>query len=101
MKLIIITAIKAYESDIKIILKKVKIGSYTYKEVTGFKDDCAEPISSNWFGTEMNEQESILFFAFVPETSVDATIEAIHQFNQSQKTLSKVHVVVLNIEQSN
>jgi hypothetical protein len=101
MKLIIITAIKAYETSIKAILKNVQIGSYTYKDVTGFKDDSAEFISSNWFGTEMNEQESILFFAFVAETSVAAALEAVNQFNQSQVTLSKVHVVVLNIEQSN
>jgi hypothetical protein len=101
MKLIIITAIKAYELAIKAILKNAQIGSYTYKDVIGFKDASTEAISTNWFGTEMNENDSILFFAFVPEALVASVFESVEQFNQSQETSSKVHVALLNIEQSN
>lgn len=101
MKLLIITAITAFDNDIKKMLKKADVKTFTYKAVTGFKDLSEEAIESNWFGSEMNENESILYYAFVKKENVDLFFDLVNEFNLEQKTLSNIHVAVLNIEKSN
>ena len=71
MKLLIITAIQAFENDIKQMLKKAHVKTFTYKEVKGFTDISEEAIESNWFATDRNETESILFYAFVKKENID------------------------------
>jgi hypothetical protein len=101
MKLIIITAIQEFEQHVKQIFKTAGIKAFTYKSVTGYRDDSLNAIDSNWFATEFNENESILFFAFVHEKVLNETIELIQLFNKQQETLSRIHFATLNIEQSN
>jgi nitrogen regulatory protein PII len=101
MKLLIITAISAFEKDIKQMLEQANVKTFTYKEVKGFKDLSEESIESNWFGSEMNENESILFYAFVKKENVDRFFALVNDCNEKQKSLSKIHVAVLNIEKSN
>ena len=100
MKLIFITAIKAYEKEIKQLLKLASVKTYTYKSVTGFRDVSEESIESNWFANEMNETESMLFYAFVKKDNVDLFLNSVEGFNNKQETRSRVHVAVLNIEKS-
>jgi nitrogen regulatory protein PII len=101
MKLLIITAVIAFEKDIKQMLKQANVKTFTYKEVKGFNDISEEAIESNWFSAELNETESILFYAFVKKENVDKLFDLITEFNEKLKTLSKIHVAVLNIEKSN
>jgi nitrogen regulatory protein PII len=101
MKLLIITAIKAFDKDIKKMLKQADVKTFTYKEVTGFKDLSEEAIESNWFGSEINKNESMLYYAFVKKENVDLFFELVNKFNISQETLSHVHIAVLNIEKHN
>jgi nitrogen regulatory protein PII len=101
MKLLIITAVIAFEKDIKQMLKQANVKTFTYKEVKGFNDISEEAIESNWFSAELNETESILFYAFVKKDNVDKLFDLITEFNEKQETLSKIHVAVLNIEKSN
>lgn len=100
MKLLIITAVKEYEKDIKKLLKQSQVKTYTYKYVTGFKDISEESIESNWFANEINETESILFYAFVKKDNVDFFLNSVEDFNKNLETLSRVHVAVLNIERT-
>jgi hypothetical protein len=90
MKLLIITAITAFENDIKAMLQKANIS-----------DISEEAISSNWFASEMNETESILFYAFVRKENAMLFFNLVNEFNAAQKTHSHIHVAQLNIEQSN
>jgi len=83
------------------MLKKSDIHIYSYKEVHGFRDLSGESVESNWFASEMDESQSIIYFAFVEKENVDAFFTRADEFNSKQKTLSKIHVVVLNIEKSN
>jgi nitrogen regulatory protein PII len=101
MKLLIITAIAAFEENIKQMLKQAEVKTFTYKEVKGHKDISEESIESNWFGSEMNENESILFYAFVKNENVNRLFELVDDCNEKQETMSKIHVAVLNIERSN
>lgn len=101
MKLLIITAVISFEKDIKQMLKQTHVKTFTYKEVKGFNDISEEAIESNWFSTELNETESILFYAFVKKENINALFDLFTEFNEKLKTSSKIHVAVLNIEKSN
>ena len=101
MKLLIITAIKEFENEIKQQLKTAKVTTFSCKNVIGYRDSTQDAIESNWFSSEMNKSESILFYAFVPKENVDTLFENINEFNAKQETLSHIHVAVLAIEKSN
>ena len=101
MKLLIITSISEFEKEIKQMLVKANVKNFSYKEVIGYHNTSDEAIGDNWFATEMNENESILFYAFVPSENVEMVFNAINEFNGKQETLSKIHVATVNIEKSN
>lgn len=100
MKLLVITSIKAFKKDIKSILKKAEVKTYSYKDVTGYRDASELSIKDNWFSNDMNEGEAVLFYAFVKKDNVDLVFKLVKEFNQKQETLSTIHLVVLNIERS-
>jgi nitrogen regulatory protein PII len=101
MKLLLITAVKEFENEIKQLLKKAAVQSFSYQEVKGFKNSSGEAVESNWFGSEMNETESILFYAFTTKEKVDTLFELVEYFNIEQESLSHIHIAVLNIEKTN
>lgn len=101
MKLLIITAIREFANDIKLQLKKAEVKTFSYKEVIGYRDSTEDAVESNWFSSEMNQTESVVFFAFVKKENVNMLFELINEFNSHQKTLSHIHVAVVNIEKSN
>ncbi len=101
MKLLLITAVSEFENEVKQILNKAQVKTFSYREVTGYRNTSEDAIESNWFGTERNENESIMFYAFVEKENVDAVFNAIGIFNSKQETLSHIHSAVLNIEKSN
>lgn len=100
MKFAVITAIKSFEKDIKKILKQARILSYSYQSVVGFRDSSLEDVESNWFGSEMNESESILFFIFIRKEELDVLFEKVIKFNEESDSVSKIHISVLGIEKS-
>ena len=101
MKLLLITAVSEFEKEVKQILKKSQVKTFSFREVTGYRNTSEDAIESNWFGSEMNENESIMFYAFVPKENVDMVFSAISEFNSNQETLSQIHSVILNIEKTN
>ncbi|MEN9489023.1 MAG: hypothetical protein RL494_1288 [Bacteroidota bacterium] len=101
MKLLLITSIQEFENDIKQILKKASVKSFSYKYVKGFKDNSADVLESNWFGSAVQENESVLFYAFVPIENVNIVFDLTEKFNEKQETISHIHIAVLNIEKSN
>ena len=100
MKLLLITAINAFKEDIKTVLKKANVKTYSYKDVTGFRDASLLSIKDNWFTNDMNEGEAVLFYAFVKKENVDLVFDMVNTFNDKQETLSAIHVAVLNIERT-
>ena len=101
MKLLLITAVSEFEKEVKQILKKAQVKTFSFREVTGYRNTSEDAIESNWFGSEMNENESIMFYAFVPKENVDMVFSAISEFNSNQETLSHIHSAILNIEKTN
>lgn len=100
MKLLIITAVKAFKKEIKNILKKADVKAYSYKDVIGYRDASELSIQENWFANDMNEGEAIFFYAFVKKENVDLVFNMVTAFNEKQETTSTIHVAVVNIERT-
>ena len=98
MKLVLITAIAEFEKDVKKMLKEAKVKSYSYRDVKGFRDASEENVESNWFGSEMNETESIVFYAYVLKENVTILFDLVNKFNTNQESTSQVHLAVLAVE---
>ncbi len=101
MKLVILTSSIAFQKDIKAMLKKADVKTYSYREVTGYIDFSDTATVENWFASDVNETESILFYAFVKKENVDLLFNLISEFNALQETLSHIQIAILNIEKSN
>ena len=101
MKLVLITAIAEFEKDIKKMLKEAKVKSYSYRDVKGFRDASEEGVESNWFGSEMNEIDSVVFYAFVGIENIDTLFGLVKTFNADQETQSHIHLAQLSVEQFN
>lgn len=101
MKLLVITAIKEFKKDILKMLKEAGVRNFSYREVTGFQDSSEDRVDLNWFASDMNENESILFYAFVSKENVESFFNLVQIYNSMQGNKSRVHVAVLNIEKSN
>jgi len=100
MKLLIITSIKAFEKEIKSILKKADVKTYSYRDVTGYRDASELSVKANWFTNDMNEGEAILFYAFVKKENVELVFDMVTAFNEKEASLSSIHVAVMNIEKT-
>lgn len=101
MELLIITAARAFEKEIKSSLKKSGVKSFSYTEVVGYIESNSQSMADNWFASSAGEQQSVLFYAFVPKTNVDQVLEAIKIINEKEESLSKIHVAIMDIKQSN
>lgn len=101
MKLLIITAVNAFEENVKSILKANGVLSYSYNNVIGYRDSTLDDVAGNWFATEMNKDESLLFFAFVSTTVAEKVFESIEKFNSESGLGSSIHIAVSPIEKSN
>ena len=98
MKLVVITAIAEFEKDVKKMLKEAKVKSYSYRDVKGFRDASEERVEDNWFGSEMNETESIVFYAYILKENVTILFDLVNKFNTYQESTSQVHLAVLAVE---
>lgn len=101
MKLIVITAIAAFEKDIQKILKQAAVKNFSHQEVKGYQHISDDLEDDNWFASDAIETPSVLFYAFVHDGYVELLLNLVEAFNSSQETSSKVHVAVLQIEKSN
>ncbi|MGW8123536.1 hypothetical protein ACV07N_12825 [Roseivirga echinicomitans] len=101
MELLIITAVRVFEKDIKTLLKKAGVKSFSFMDVTGYKDPEEPSTSTSWFATNVGERQSILFYAFVAKTSMDGVMVQIKKLNESQQTHSKIHVAAMDISRMN
>lgn len=100
MKLLLLTAVKYYEKEIKNILKNSGVKNYTYKDAIGYRDLSELAVQENWFANDMNEGMSIVFFAFVEKENVDSVFNKIKEFNEGAESFSHIHIAAINIERS-
>src|SRR5690606_37816480 len=101
MKLLIITSVKSFEEKVKKLLADNYVLTYSYNSVTGYRDSTQDAIGTNWFATEMNKTESLLFFAFVSHEISEKVFESIEELNKNCDLHSRIHIAVTPIEKIN
>ena len=42
-------------------------------------------MESNWFGSEMNETDSVVFYAFILQQNLDILFDEVTQFNKKKR----------------
>lgn len=101
MKLLIITAVKAFEEKVRKVLAENKVLTYSYNPVVGYRDSTQDAVGTNWFGTEMNRVDSLLFFAFVSAGVSEKMFNSIEELNKECDLHSRVHISIMSIEKYN
>ena len=101
MKLLLITAVTEFEKEIKHLLKKGNVKSYSYQNVKGVSSAANNEMTTNWFGAEHIENDSVVFYAFVDKDKVGTFFEEVDEFNSKLDSISKIHVASFHIEKNN
>ena len=99
MKLLLITAIEEFETDVINILKHSGVKAFSYQSVKGYRNEKNE--MSNWFGKDDIAVNSLLFTVFSDCNCVDDIYKNVNEFNQKQKTVSRIHIATINLENEN
>lgn len=98
MKLLLITAIEGFETEVKTILNHSGVKAFSYQSVKGFKNNGNE--LENWFPTDNLSVDSLLFTVFVEDAFVDGIYRSVENFNSQQETLSHIHIATVQLEKS-
>ena len=102
MKFLVITAISEYETDVKHILKKCKVETFSFHELTGYKNHSTADSAPNWFaGDERHATASVMFYVLTSSEKAENIFEEVDKSNAAQEFTSKIHFVSLNVEQTN
>jgi hypothetical protein len=98
MKLIIVTAVEAFQKDILKLFKKANIENFSSSDIDGYKNAPSILMASSWFSGEKTGNESHLFFSFTEDENSDALFSLIKEFNNNLETNNPVKAVVVPIE---
>ncbi|UOU97211.1 hypothetical protein MUU74_11985 [Chryseobacterium daecheongense] len=98
MKLLLITAIEEFETDVKTILKHSGVKAFSYQSVKGYKNNGNE--FENWFPKDYLSVNSLLFTIFVEDGFADQIYRGVEDFNSQQETLSHIHIATVQLEKS-
>jgi nitrogen regulatory protein PII len=102
MKYLVITAIREYETDVKRILNKCKVQTFSLHEIAGYKTRESAAETPHWFaGDESHTTQSVMFYVFASAEMAECVFKEVNHANSKQEFESKIHLVSLNVEQSN
>ena len=101
MKMLIITAVAAYQEEIVALLKKSKISPFSSTPILGHVNQEDPNLEDNWFGSEAQQNQSMLYFALLAEDQIKGVFEAVEEINQKAQSKSRIHLSVMGVEQTN
>ena len=98
MKLVLVTVVEEFQSDVLKLFKKAEIESFSSSEIDGYKNATSLLRTSSWFPSEKGGAESSLFFSFTDDEHIDTLFELIKEFNKNLETNNPIKAVVVPIE---
>lgn len=98
MKLLVISAVSEFTSDIRQLLKEIGVNSFSYREVTGHSLPATGSPFDNWFGADATDSESVLFYAFTENLVAEKAFEHISKYNNLLESKSVIHLASINID---
>lgn len=98
MKLVIVTAVVAFQKDVLKLFKNSGIEAFSTSEIDGYKTNSSIIAAQRWFPTEKGGSDSIMFFSFTQDEKIEPLFELIKLYNLSLKTDNPVRAAVIAIE---
>lgn len=98
MKLLLITSVKEFEKDIFKLFKNSKIEVYSTSSIEGHKLQKPTNIQDNWFSSQRDTLNSMMFFTFTSEELIGEMLKEIKTYNKEKASNNPVKAIVMNIE---
>ncbi len=98
MKLLIVTAVKAFEKEVLKLFKTAKINAFSSGDINGFKTDDHENLIDNWFSSSNDKVQSVLFFTFEEQHKIEVLLDQLNEFNKEIESDNPMKAIVLPIE---
>ncbi len=98
MKLVLVTAVEAYQKEVLQIFKKADIENFSSSDIDGYKNVATVLQASSWFSGQKHGNESTMFFSFTEEQKIDNLFVLLEAFNKNLKTNNPLKAIVLPIE---
>ena len=98
MKLLLVTSVEEFHSDILRMFKEAKIRNFSESVIGGHKSNTSVLVSTNWFAAEKAGTQSNLFFSFTEDDKIDSLFQLLNEYNKNLETNNPIKAVVLPIE---
>ncbi|MEQ8908883.1 MAG: hypothetical protein RIC95_06810 [Vicingaceae bacterium] len=99
--MLVITAVQSYQEMIVRILKESNIHAFSSTNVLGHVNHQDPNLEDNWFGGDVQNYQSILYFALLPTEQIEKVFEAVNKINEEAQSKSKIHLSVMGVERTN
>lgn len=100
MKMIIVTTVEEYKSQVFKLFKQAGVDSFSGSDIDGYKKAAPLMFTSSWFPSEKGGAASNMFFSFTEEEKVTELFKLIKQFNKESETTNPIRAIELPIERT-
>ncbi len=100
MKIIIVTTVEEYKSQVFKLFKQAGVESFSESDIDGYKSAAPLMYTSSWFPSEKGGTASNMFFSFTEEEKVTELFKLLKQFNKESETTNPIRAVEIPIERT-
>nr|WP_288932671.1 hypothetical protein [uncultured Allomuricauda sp.] len=100
MKMIIVTTVEEYKSEVFKLFKKAGVESFSESDIDGYKSAAPLMYTSSWFPSEKGGAASNMFFSFTEEEKVTELFQLLKEFNTESETTNPIRAVEIPIERT-
>lgn len=98
MKLLIVTVVEQFQSDVLELFKKAEIKNFSGSDIDGYKSTNSILMNSSWFPSEKSGAESSMFFSYTDEGKIDTFFDLVKNRNATIETNNPIRAIVVPIE---
>lgn len=100
MKLLVVTCLKEYLSDVSKIFKQANIDVFSTSDIVGHRDGAPLNLLEDWFASGNEQFDSLMIFTFTNQSNAEHGIELIKNYNVTLKENFPVRAFVMPVEKS-
>lgn len=100
MKLLFVTCLKEYQSEVAAIFSKANIHVFSATKTTGFRDNQQPDIIHSWFSSGDEKFDSIFLYSFTDDDNADNAMELVKSYNASVNSGFPIRAFILPVEKS-
>jgi hypothetical protein len=100
MKLLVITCLKEYLSDVAEIFKQGNIEVFSTSDIIGHRNGASHNILEDWFVSGGEKVESIMIFTFTSEENAAIGLKLVKEYNETTKSDFPIRAFIMPVDQS-